>query len=114
MKKFIKIFFIFLSCYALAQNKKANIIFVVDGEIVKYTYVKINAGIDKKINCIIETGNFKIDEADYNYLIKNNEPISFQFTYLKEFKDSEYKTYVIEDFKLNWLDQSDMIYLQYR
>ncbi len=104
MKKFIKIFFICLSYYTFAQNKKANIIFVVDGEIVKYTYGKINTGINKKINCIIEPGNFQIDEADYKYLLKNNDPISFQFTYLKECKNSEYKTYVIEDFKLNWLN----------
>ncbi|MCI3937853.1 hypothetical protein MQX03_11630 [Chryseobacterium aahli] len=113
MKKIVYIFCICLSFYTCAQNKKANIIILVDGEVVKYSYIKINMENGKNITCNFQPGNLELKESDYE-ILKDNKIKSFQFTFSKICKEqSKSKMYEIGDFKLSWLDQPYVILYVY-
>lgn len=113
MNKLIYIFLMCVSFYTYAQKRDANIIILVDGEVVKYTYAKIGLENGKIINGTIQPGKLQLQESDYK-ILEDNQIKSFQFTYSKNCKgESESKTYEIEDFKLTWLDQPYIVLYVY-
>ncbi|ASW73640.2 hypothetical protein CJF12_04600 [Chryseobacterium piperi] len=102
-----------ISFYTYAQNRNANIIILVDGEIIKYTYVKIGLENGEIIKGTIQPGKLQLKESDYKVL-EGSQIKSFQFTYSSSCKgESESKTYEIDDFKLSWLDQPYVIIYVY-
>ncbi|WP_353165326.1 hypothetical protein [Empedobacter brevis] len=109
--KFKLFIFIIFSIYCItsyAQEKESNIIVLVDGNIVKYTYGKIiyeeSSGVKDTINVTIVPGRVKMNSSDYDkLLLKNIETIYLKFSYSETCNgNTEYYDYEIEDFKLNW------------
>ena len=109
--KFKLFIFIIFSIYCItsyAQEKESNIIVLVDGNIVKYTYGKIiyeeSSRVKDTINVTIVPGRVKMNSSDYDkLLLKNIETIYLKFSYSETCNgNTEYYDYEIEDFKLNW------------
>ncbi len=116
-----KALFLFLvfTNLCFTQKKEFNFVILVDGEVVKYTNGKILIetinNTSDIIKCNIIAGELNINESDSIKLFsKSNSKIIFEFGYSKRCgEDVKYYNYIIDDFKMSWLNDGFFILYVY-